>query len=283
MLFSLSMTEMPNTANVRRSDLRAIDQVAKTMLLSIGFFLAVVTQSWAVTYAREYQYSVIKSFPHSTDSFTQGLEFHNGFLYEGTGKYGDSTVFKRRLNSNRARKISFLAQHLFGEGISVLNEKVYQLTWKAQTGFVYDASNLKFISHFRYSGEGWGLTNDGNELILSNGSDKLQFINPEDYSISKVISVTLNGKPVSQLNELEWVNGSIYANIWQSNLLIIIDPESGEVSAYADLSDLLAKELITTKTDVLNGIAYDTEQQRLLITGKYWPRLFHIELTEHAP
>lgn len=257
-----------------------LKHLPKKILIFIGCWLSIMEHSWAVTYAREYQYSVVKSFPHSTDSFTQGLEFHRGFLYEGTGKHGESKVFKRRLNSNRARKTALLARHLFGEGITILNDKVYQLTWKAQRGFVYDANNLNLTSQFSYRGEGWGLTNNGNELILSNGSDKLQFINPNDFSISRVIPVTLNGKPISRLNELEWINGAIYANIWQTNLLVIITPTTGEVSAYVDLSNLLAKELTTTKTDVLNGIAYDAEQQRLLITGKYWPKIFHIELVE---
>jgi glutamine cyclotransferase len=277
------MTAMPKTINVRHSNPAVLEKFAKKMLISILFFWPIMEHGWAETNAKEYQYTVIKSYPHNTDSFTQGLEFHRGFLYEGTGKRGESKIVKRRLNSIRARKISLLADNLFGEGITVFNEKVYQLTWKAQSGFVYDAKNLNLVSRFSYSGEGWGLTNNGKELILSNGSDTLQFINPDDFSVSRVISVTLNGKSISLLNELEWVNGSIYANIWQSNLLVIIEPATGEISGYVDLSNLLAKELTTSKTDVLNGIAYGADHQRLLVTGKYWPRIFHIELTDNTP
>ncbi len=243
-------------------------------LLSIAQFC------WAGEPAKEYDFQVINSFPHSTNSFTQGLEYRDGFLYEGTGKRGFSKISKRRLNSVRERDFSKLKKEYFGEGITVLDNKVYQLTWKAQRGFIYDAKSLDVLSTFTYKGDGWGLSNNGKELILSNGSDKLQFINPGDFSITRTTSVTLDDKPVSRINELEWINGHIYANIWQSNRLVIIEPKTGKVTAYVDLAKLLPKKLTTAKTDVLNGIAYDKEHQRLLVTGKYWPRIFHIELID---
>jgi len=232
--------------------------------------------------AKEYGYRVVRSFPHATNIYTQGLEYRDNYLFESGGKYGESTIVKRRLNSTRHEQHSALDNTVFAEGITLMGDKLYQLSWKSQRGFIYEASSLTAQGEFSYRGEGWGLTNNGQQLIMSNGSDRLQFINPSDFTVSHSIDVTLAGKPVTRLNELEWIDGLIYANIWNSEVIVMINPQSGHVVAYVNLDKLLPSHMRTARTDVLNGIAYDFEHKRLLVTGKYWPRLYHIELTDKA-
>jgi len=232
--------------------------------------------------AKEYSYRVLQSFPHATSIYTQGLEYHNNYLFESGGKYGESIILKRRLNSTEPEQYSPLDHTLFAEGITVMGDHVYQLSWKSQRGFIYSASSLTAQGEFSYRGEGWGLTNNGQQLIMSNGSDKLQFINPEDFTVSHSIDVILEGRPVTRLNELEWIDGLVYANIWTSNFIVMINPLSGQVVAYVNLDKLLPTHMKTAQTDVLNGIAYDRKRKRLLVTGKYWPRLYHIELVDEA-
>ena len=164
-----------------------------------------------------------------------------------------------------------------------MGQQLYQLTWRAGKALVFDVSNLQLLKHFDYPGQGWGLCNNGEQLIMSNGSDQLQFINPRDFSTVKTIAVTEQGKPLHKLNELEWVEGYIFANIWQSNRIVIIEPDSGQVLSSINLNGLLPEELRSADTDVLNGIAYDAKQQRLLVTGKNWPRLYHIQLLANKP
>ena len=226
----------------------------------------------------DYGYRVIKAYPQSPTVFTQGLEFKNGLLYEGAGKFGESQLLIRKLDSDEALNSVALDSKLFGEGITLLNDKLYQLTWKSRRGFIYDAQSLEPKGEFEVAGEGWGLTNNGKQLILSDGSELISFIDPENFEISRQIRVTVQGQPVRNLNELEWVNGMIYANIWQTDWIIMIDPQSGEVKGRLSLQGLLPDKLRTRSTNVLNGIAWDAEQERLFVTGKYWPRLYQIEI-----
>lgn len=188
-------------------------------------------------------------------------------------------VLKRTLDNNQALQVYRLDKQLFAEGITLLKNRLYQLTWKSQRGFIYDTDTLQPMAEFNIKGQGWGITNNGQQLIISNGSNQLTFINPSDFQVSHTLAVSIEGKALDKLNELEWIDGLIYANIWQSNWIVMIDPDNGNVVGKIYLKDLLPKNLKTAKTDILNGIAYDREQKRLLVTGKYWPRIYHIELS----
>jgi len=232
----------------------------------------------SATSPTQYHYKIIDQYPQSRDFFTQGLEYYQGVLYAGSGLKGKSKIIARHLNSITPLLSASLDEQYFGEGITHLNGKLYQLTWQSERGFVYQANNLQRLTTFKINGEGWGLCNNGEQLIYSNGSDRLRFVNPETFATEREIAVTLNGEPITHLNELEWVDGLIYANIWQTNWIIIINPSDGEVVGKVRLNDLLPQALRRTNTDVLNGIAYDHEQRRLLVTGKNWPRIYHIEL-----
>lgn len=227
----------------------------------------------------EYQYRVIAEHPHATNVFTQGLEYHNGLLYESAGQYGESALLTRSLDSSTPLQLHRLDKRLFAEGLTLLNNRLYQLSWKSQRGFIYRPNDLQPIAEFNIHGEGWGMTHNDQQLIISNGSNLLQFINPVDFTVSKTLAVTFEGKALHKLNELEWIDGLIYANIWQSHWIVMIDPASGHVVGKVYLKDLLPKKLRTARTDVLNGIAYDRNNKRLLVTGKYWPRIYHIELS----
>lgn len=225
-----------------------------------------------------YQYRIVDRFPHDTAVFTQGLVYANQRLYESAGQYGESRLLVRTLADTTPLQQYRLDDQLFAEGLTLFRDKLYQLSWRSGRGFIYDANSLAPLGEFPISGEGWGLTDNGQQLIVSDGSATLQFLDPDDFSVVKKLTVTLNGSPIPRLNELEWIDGAIYANIWQSNWLIIINPETGKVEGKVRLHDLLPPALRTARTNVLNGIAYDREQRRLLVTGKYWPLVYHIEL-----
>ncbi len=226
----------------------------------------------------QYSYRVIAQYPHDTTAFTQGLVYADNTLYESTGHYGHSRVIARPLGVIEPRHTHPLADHYFGEGLTLLNNRLYQLSWREQRGFIYRPHDLKLIGSFDYRGEGWGLTHNGRQLILSHGTDQLSFIDPGSFEVSHRLKVTRQGRPVRLLNELEWVEGLIYANIWLSNDIVMIDPQSGEVVGTVDLTKLVPRNLQHSSSNVLNGIAYDQKQRRLLVTGKRWPQLFHIEL-----
>lgn len=225
-----------------------------------------------------YQYRVIEAFEHSEQWFTQGLEFHQGLLYESSGLHGQSAVQIRSLDNTQALHHHKLDKRYFGEGITVLNNQVYQLTWQSRRGFIYRADNLAAAGRFKISTQGWGLTNNGRQLIYSDGSHRLRFLNPATMAVEKTLPVTEKGKRIDKLNELEWINGLIYANIWRSDWVVIIHPETGKVIGKIDFQALLPASLRSRRTDVLNGIAYDNRHQRLFVTGKNWPRLYHVEL-----
>ncbi len=225
-----------------------------------------------------YTYKIIKSWPHDESAFTQGLVFRNGILYESTGRNGSSSLRIVDLTTGSVRTKVDLADQYFAEGITLLDGKIFQLTWQDQLGFIYDQNSLELLGEFSYQGEGWGLTDDGRSLIMSNGTNTLAFFNPETFEVEKTISVYDNEEPLIDLNELEYVNGKIYANIWHSDKIVQIDPRSGEIMGWIDLTGLFPVEERQEPEAVLNGIAYDEKNDRLFVTGKLWPRLFEIRL-----
>ncbi len=231
---------------------------------------------------KKYTYTILRDFPHNRKFFTQGLEFYNGYLYEGTGEYGQSGLYKLNLNTGNILMQHKLPEKYFGEGITILNEKIYQLTYREQKGFVYDLNSFAVIDSFTYrSQEGWGLTNDGKYLIMSNGTHELIWIDPVDYSEIKIIDVVNNMGLMNYLNELEYINGTIFANVFTTSLIVQIDPETGKVLSEINLDGIINMYTNPSDTiDYLNGIAYDAENDRLFVTGKLWPRLFQIKLVE---
>lgn len=225
-----------------------------------------------------YGYTVVKAFPHDPTAFTQGLQFVDGIFYEGTGLNGQSTIRKVRIDTGEVLERRSLGQEHFGEGIVLFNKTLYQLTWQSGLAFVYDGASFRFQKNFTYKGEGWGLTHDGTNLIMSDGTDELRFLDPATFRERRRIRVTAVGKPVKELNELEFVKGEVFANVWQTDYIARIDPKSGTVTGWIDMRGLLSPRE-RAATDVLNGIAYDAAGDRLFVTGKLWPKLFEIRLT----
>ena len=223
-------------------------------------------------------YRVIRDYPHDPKAFTQGLQYENGFLYESTGQYGQSSIRRVELETGKVLQIYDLPAHYFGEGLLIWGNRLVQLTWTSGIGFIYDKSSFKLEDQFRYTMEGWGITSDGRHWIISDGTNLLYYMNPSDHKIEKWVEVKEGSTPIRNLNELEYIKGEIFANIWQEDRIARIQPESGEVVGWLYLSDLLSSAE-RAKADVLNGIAYDEGQNRLFITGKYWPRIFEIQLT----
>jgi len=222
---------------------------------------------------------VVHTYPHDTTAFTEGLFFLNGYLYESTGLEQHSSLRKVRLETGEVVKRQDLAPQYFGEGIVNWKGRIIGLTWKTGLGFVFDLATFKLQHNFSYTGEGWGLTQNGQEIIMSDGTPQLRFLNPETLKETHRLEVTLRGKPVQNLNELEWVKGEILANVWQTNWILRIDPASGNVVGVIDLNGLLqTSDVVPGQTDVLNGIAYDAKGDRLFVTGKNWPKLFEIQL-----
>lgn len=228
----------------------------------------------------QYRFEVVRSFPHDPQAFTQGLFFENGALYESTGLNGRSSLRKVDLASGNVLMKVNVGQQYFAEGMTMFRGKVFQLTWKAGKGFIYDPATFEKTGEFAYTGEGWGLTHDDNSLIMSDGSSTLRFINPDNFTVEQTIKVTANGQPVERLNELEYVEGEIFANIWETDKIARIDPHSGKVVSSIDLTGLLPESDRTPETDVLNGIAYDAATERLFLTGKLWPKVFEVKLLE---
>ncbi|MCD8072242.1 MAG: glutaminyl-peptide cyclotransferase [Alistipes sp.] len=224
-----------------------------------------------------YTYHVKAVYPHSTDSYTQGLYWHEGYLWEGTGQYRQSALMQVDLESGRAVRRVELDPGYFGEGIALFDGKIYQLTWLEGTGLVYDASTLELLDTFEYSGQGWGLTTDGQYLYMSNGSHEITVLEPGTMKKVRTIRVAVSQRRLSQINELEWIEGRIWANVYGTDQIAVIDPASGIVQALVDLTGILSPQDRTPRTDVLNGIAYDSERRRIFVTGKYWPKLFEIE------
>jgi glutamine cyclotransferase len=224
----------------------------------------------------EYGYKVVKRYPHDRTAFTQGLEYHEGFLYEGTGLNGRSTLRKVKLETGEVLQQVRLGNAFFGEGITVLPHEIVQLTWQSGMGFVYDRDTLKMSRSFTYPGEGWGLTNDGKRIFMSDGTAQIRRWDPSTLQEQQRITVREGGKEIASLNELEWVKGEIYANVWQTDRIARISPEDGRVLGWINLAGIL-EESERAQADVLNGIAYDAAKDRLFVTGKLWPTVFEIQ------
>jgi glutamine cyclotransferase len=229
----------------------------------------------------EYTYQVVKEYPHNVEAYTQGLQYLDGVLYESTGNYGTSSIRRVTLETGEIKQVRDLDQSLFGEGITVLGERIYQLTYKSQVGFVYDRKSFEEIQKVYYQNrEGWGLTNNGEELIMSDGTNIIYFLDPEMFTINRQLEVYHNNGPASSLNELEYINGKIWANRYFTDEIVIIDPETGIVEGRINLKGILKAAHRKPTTNVLNGIAWDREGDRLFVTGKFWPRLFEIRIRE---
>ncbi len=227
-----------------------------------------------------YTYKVINSYPHDRNAFTQGLVFDNGVFIEGTGLYRRSSLRRVSIEIGEILQYHELAPHFFGEGVTIYGNKIIQLTWRANVGFVYDKYSFKLLREFNYPTEGWGITCDGQHLIMSDGTANLFFLHPETFEEQNRIEIHDNNGSVDRLNELEYIDGEIYANVFQTNRIAKIDPKTGKVVAWIDLTGILSIEDRRTPVDVLNGIAYDSENNRLFVTGKLWPKLFEIELIQ---
>ena len=243
--------------------------------------IALVSTASARSATPVYGYRVVHVYPHDTSAYTEGLFYKDGYLYESTGEAGESTVRKVELETGKVLQRHDVPDAYFGEGIVDWNHELIQLTWKSELGFVYDLASFKQQRTFRYPGEGWALTRDSKHLYMSDGSPVLRILDPDTLASTGSIMVTDNGEPVSNLNELEWVKGEIYANVWMTNRIARIDPATGHVTGWIDLSGLLdVSRLPDPGNDVLNGIAYDEQHDRLFVTGKRWPKLFEISLVK---
>jgi glutamine cyclotransferase len=227
---------------------------------------------------REFGYEVVNSYPHDTGAFTQGLLLRDGFIYESTGLQGQSSVRKVVLETGAVIQQRSVAAEHFAEGMVDWDDRLIQLTWRSKQGFVYDLATFEPRRVFGYDGEGWGLARDDTRLIMSDGTSTLRFLDPETLTESGRIDVTFDGQPLPQLNELEYVKGEVYANVWPTDFIAIIDPETGRTTGRVDLRGLLPADERKRPVDVLNGIAYDATKDRLFVTGKLWPRLYEIRL-----
>lgn len=258
---------------------------SRRVLLGAGTLLGCGACAGAVWYFQRggplgpasYTYEVVNTFPHDPVAYTQGLAFEDGLLYEGTGLEGRSSLREVELESGKVTRRVDLETKFFGEGISLLDDRIYQVTWKNEVGFIYDRKTFQLLSRFGYKGEGWGLTNDGRYLILSNGSATLKFLDPKTFGVVRTIHVTEGERAVRELNELEYVDGEIFANVWHVDRIARIDPESGRLKAWIDMSGLLPGGRPHAEA-VLNGIAYDRKSGRLFVTGKDWPKLFEVRI-----
>jgi glutaminyl-peptide cyclotransferase len=224
-----------------------------------------------------YSYEIVNAYPHDTAAFTQGLVFYQGGLFESTGMYGSSSLRKVELETGRVLKKVDVPSQYFAEGLVLFHGRLLQLTWQNQIGFIYDQETFQQLGSFNYLSEGWGLTHDGKSLILSDGTNQIRFLDPNTFQVQRVINVLDRGQPVVRLNELEYVNGELLANVWLTNRLARINLNDGTVTSWIDLTGLLSPQE-SVRADVLNGIAYDETGDRLFVTGKYWPKLFEIRL-----
>jgi glutaminyl-peptide cyclotransferase len=247
-------------------------------MLRIAFLLSAAAFT-AAAQTPQYGYQVVHVYPHDPDAFTQGLEYRAGFLYEGTGLKGHSSLRKVKLETGKVLQQIDIDPEYFGEGITVLNQQIIELTWQSETGFVYDQPSFHRLRTFNYPGEGWGLANDGKQIYMSDGSPQIRVWDPVTLQEKRRILVYDQGKPVTNLNELEIVRGEIYANVWQTDRIARISPANGRVLGWIDLSGILSPaDRSRQQVDVLNGIAYDVLGDRLFVTGKLWPKLFEIKL-----
>ncbi len=256
--------------------MRALMRIVAAILLSY-YALSAMTRAQAAVPI--YDYEVVQVYPHDPQAFTEGLFYLNGYLYESTGLEHQSSIRRVRLQTGEVLQRYDLPGQYFGEGIVNWDGRLIELTWQSHVGFVYDLKTFKGQGEFHYEGEGWALTQDGSQIYMSDGTSTLRILNPKTLLPAGMIPVTLEGKPVERLNELEWVKGEIFANVWQTSWILRIDPRNGHVVGAIDMRGLLsAGDTVPGKTDVLNGIAYDAKADRLFVTGKNWPKLFQIRL-----
>jgi glutamine cyclotransferase len=251
------------------------------VILYLALLAAAAAGNVSAASVPSYGYEIVAAYPHDSEAFTQGLDYDQGLLYEGTGLYGFSTARVVELETGRILKQTSLPEDLFGEGLAVWRDRLIQLTWQSGVGLIYDKESLNIVGSFTYPGEGWGLTSDGERLIMSDGSDSLYILDPQSLQRVGRIAVGCDGIPVTGLNELEYVEGEIYANIFPSSRMAVISLQ-GDVVAWIDFSGLAQEEartgMIDNPDNVLNGIAYDSEGRRLFVTGKLWPQLFQVRI-----
>ena len=246
--------------------------------MGMAAFLYVFVSLWFIPPPTIYDYRIVKTYPHDNTAFTQGLEYRDGFLYEGTGISGMSSVRRVALATGQVIQKFDVPQPFFGEGITVLGQQIFELTYTTETGFVYDKSSLRVLRSFNYSGEGWGLTNDGKQLYMSDGSSQIRVWDPSSLKEVRRITVKDGSREIRDLNELEFVKGEIYANVWHEDRIARISPMDGKVLGWIDLTNILPKSEHPDPEAVLNGIAYDAAGDRLFVTGKLWPKIFEIRL-----
>jgi glutaminyl-peptide cyclotransferase len=233
--------------------------------------------SGAPVVAREVGYEVVNKFPHDPGAFLQGLVWHNGF-FESTGQFGRSSLRRVEYSTGKVLQQINLDSQYFGEGLAMVGDRLFQLTWQSRRGFVYDQSSFKLLREFTYDTEGWGLTYDGKSLILSDGTDLLTFYNPDSFTPIRKLSVKFNGTALRDINELEYIGGEIWANVWHTDRIVRIDPASGQVKSYLNLAGILPEEERSDPEAVLNGIAYYAQAKRIFVSGKLWPYIFEIRL-----
>ena len=224
-----------------------------------------------------YGYEVVNVYPHDREAFTQGLLFRDGVLYESTGQYGRSSLRKVQLETGKVLQQINVEARYFAEGLTDWGSRLVQLTWETNVGFVYDLASFKRLQTFSYTGQGWGLARDARQLIMSDGTATLRFLDPQTFAVTRRVQVSDGGVPVRELNELEFIDGQIYANVWQTDRIAIIAPDTGRVTGWINLAGLLPASAAAS-VDVLNGIAWDAERRRLFVTGKLWPSLFEIRI-----
>ncbi len=247
-------------------------------ILTAAALLAAISSAAPQPRTPVYGYKIIHVYPHDRAAFTQGLEFRGGFLYEGTGLNGQSTLRKVELETGKVLQKIPVGAEYFGEGVTILDQRIIELTWQAHRGFIYDRDTLRRIGAFDYPGEGWGLTHDARQVFMSDGTAQLRIWDSSTLQETRRVNVHDGAMPIASLNELEYVRGEIYANVWQTDKIARINPADGRVTGWIDLTGLLTPAEISEGADVLNGIAYDSLGDRLFVTGKLWPRLFEIQL-----
>jgi glutamine cyclotransferase len=255
--------------------------IGLTLAFILAIALACPNSSTAILQADSvpvYSYEVLNSWPHDAEAYTQGLVFHDGALFESTGLRGSSSLRRVELKTGKVKKKVEVSRAYFAEGMTIFQDKIFQLTWQEQKGFVYDLKKFKQEGEFTYEGQGWGLTHDNHSLILSDGTNRIRFLDPVTFQVQRTISVYDNGQALTELNELEYIKGEIYANIWKSDRIVRLDPNTGKINAWIDMTGLHHIGDGSDAENCLNGIAYDAETDRLFVTGKRWPKVFEIKL-----
>lgn len=274
-IYTLPATaELEPAGRPGRISLRAVAYSSAARPQTVALFITFLSDITPV----KYRYRVVKSYPHDRRAYTQGLVYDNGFFYESTGQQGESSLRKVEIETGKVLTQVNLDGSLFGEGVALLGDRIYQLTWTTKVGFVYDKATMKQVNRIYYQTQGWGLTTMGDRLVMSDGTNVIWFLDP-DFNVLSSVEVWDNKGMVENLNELEMIEGELWANIWQTDRIARIDPLSGKVLGYVELNNLLPREARSQETDVLNGIAWDAVNRRLFVTGKYWPLIFEITVS----